>query len=483
LEFRNLNSLFGRVLVTGEPMIANDPATHPQRGGLPPGHPPLNAFLGVPIWHGDELLAMAGVSNRPGGYDASLLKEIEPLMGTYAAIIRGFRFEKRLQEDKERIAALNHSLELRAAQLADALETNIRVERERVEALQEQSSLLEKRVIERTAELQSSQRQFEHLFEFAPDALFLTDDQGVIRLTNRAAEKMFGWSRDALLGKTLDELLTPSQRAIYQEVKSRPHSSGENTSIWGRKHDGSEFPLDLRISRLNIMGEQCLVTAMRDVSERNHLEHELSRISSHEQERISHELHDHLGAYLAGIAFRFKSLAERVKSTSTAEVDTIDELVGQVNSAIRQVRDFVRLLSPVDLESGGLPRGLQELGREMESVFDIRCNVQVVNDLPSLTLEQSMHLYRIAQEATRNAIQHGRAKEVSILLMKNAGDLQLVISNDGERWNPEILQARGMGLRIMRHRALSIGGTIKMDASARGNLVVSCLLPLPITTS
>ena len=74
LEFRNLQTLFGAALTTGQTVISNSPATDPRRGGLPPGHPPLNAFLGVPIRHGGEMVGMVGVANRPDGYDSAIVE-------------------------------------------------------------------------------------------------------------------------------------------------------------------------------------------------------------------------------------------------------------------------------------------------------------------------------------------------------------------------------------------------------------------------
>ncbi|MCH1508428.1 MAG: GAF domain-containing protein, partial [Akkermansiaceae bacterium] len=137
LEFRNLKTLFGAALVTGETVISNDPSTDPRRGGLPPGHPPMDSFLGVPIKQGEEIIGMVGVSNRPGGYDPEIVEEIDLLFSTYATIIRGFQFAKQQQADQQRIEALNLNLEARAADLADALDMNRRVERERRDALEE----------------------------------------------------------------------------------------------------------------------------------------------------------------------------------------------------------------------------------------------------------------------------------------------------------------------------------------------------------
>src|SRR5690606_19032647 len=71
-EFRNLKTLFGHVLTSGQPVLTNDPANDPRRGGLPPGHAPLDAFMGLPLYRGDQLVGMTAVANRPGGYDEVL---------------------------------------------------------------------------------------------------------------------------------------------------------------------------------------------------------------------------------------------------------------------------------------------------------------------------------------------------------------------------------------------------------------------------
>jgi signal transduction histidine kinase len=260
---------------------------------------------------------------------------------------------------------------------------------------------------------------------------------------------------------------------------SRFQEAGEKPSLPGRRKDGSEFPLEMSLSPVQTEGGTLLAAAMRDVSERIQLEQEVARISSHEQERIAHELHDHLGAYLAGIAFRFKSLAETLERRAIPEAATAQQLVGQVNDGIDLVRNFARLLAPVDLDAGGLPAGLSQLGKEMETAFRIECRVEVEPALPPLTPEQSVQLYRIAQEATRNAIQHGKARLVTISLRCEPNRLILMISNDGKPWSPDLERARGMGLRIMRHRAVNIGGTFTMKPDSTGCTTVVCRLPLP----
>lgn len=98
LEFRNLETLFGRCLATGEVVIANDAPHDPRAGGVPSGHPPLNAFLGVPLRLGDAFIGMFGVANRPEGYDETLLGRLEPLTAAVAAVVRAHRAERERRE-------------------------------------------------------------------------------------------------------------------------------------------------------------------------------------------------------------------------------------------------------------------------------------------------------------------------------------------------------------------------------------------------
>jgi PAS domain S-box-containing protein len=102
MEFRNLNSLFGAVMITGEMVLSDDPKNDPRSGGLPPGHPPLNRFLGMPVFYGDEMVGLYGLANRAEPYDLELLALLAPFNTSYAAVIaahRGQSRQERMLED------------------------------------------------------------------------------------------------------------------------------------------------------------------------------------------------------------------------------------------------------------------------------------------------------------------------------------------------------------------------------------------------
>jgi len=94
LEFRNLNTLFGHVMTTGNPVIANDPANDPRSGGLPPGHRAMTSFLGMPIYSDNKLIGMIGLANRPGGYDDKIIAHQQLFITSCAHMILAFRAQR-----------------------------------------------------------------------------------------------------------------------------------------------------------------------------------------------------------------------------------------------------------------------------------------------------------------------------------------------------------------------------------------------------
>jgi signal transduction histidine kinase len=86
-------------------------------------------------------------------------------------------------------------------------------------------------------------------------------------------------------------------------------------------------------------------------------------------------------------------------------------------------------------------------------------------------------LYRIAQEAVRNAVEHGAAREVLIQLTFGHQGISLTVQDDGEGFDAKT-NGHGMGLRIMRYRAQCIGGSCKVHTGARKGTTVYCRVPL-----
>ena len=93
MAFRKLDTLFGSALLTGEPVLTNAPGADPRAGGTPRGHPPLHAFLGLPVGPPGQLLAMVGLANRPGGYTPQHIELLRPLLDTIGQLVVARRLE------------------------------------------------------------------------------------------------------------------------------------------------------------------------------------------------------------------------------------------------------------------------------------------------------------------------------------------------------------------------------------------------------
>ena len=107
MEFHNLNTLFGSAVLTREPVIANEAPSDPRRGGLPAGHPALNAFLGLPIFLEGRMVAVLGIANRPQGYDHALIDFLHPLLVTIGQMVEAVRQQRKHRESQRELARLS----------------------------------------------------------------------------------------------------------------------------------------------------------------------------------------------------------------------------------------------------------------------------------------------------------------------------------------------------------------------------------------
>lgn len=119
LVFTNFDNLFGQVITTGQVVISNKPSSDPRAGGLPPGHPPLHSFLGVPIQRETEVVGLIGVANRPGGYTGNEKEKIEILSRAASVLDDNYRRREReaaMENERKRteLQLRNSREELRA---------------------------------------------------------------------------------------------------------------------------------------------------------------------------------------------------------------------------------------------------------------------------------------------------------------------------------------------------------------------------------
>ncbi len=106
-----IHGIYGRVLKDGKGLIANDPATHPDRIGFPEGHPPVTAFLGVPLVRDGATVGIIAVGNREGGYRMEDQQALEALAPSFVGALARKRAEEKLRHTAGELKRSNEDLE------------------------------------------------------------------------------------------------------------------------------------------------------------------------------------------------------------------------------------------------------------------------------------------------------------------------------------------------------------------------------------
>jgi PAS domain S-box-containing protein len=133
------------------------------------------------------------------------------------------------------------------------------------------------------AELEFSGR----LLDTAPDAIVVVDAAGCLMLVNLQAERLFGYAREELIGKHVEALVPERFRAAHVKhrvgfvVSPKVRPMGYGMELFGRRRDGSEFPMEISLSPLRVEGGMLISASIRDISERKQRELEMRRIQSH----------------------------------------------------------------------------------------------------------------------------------------------------------------------------------------------------------
>jgi len=220
-----------------------------------------------------------------------------------------------------------------------------------------------------------------------------------------------------------------------------------------------------------------------EMAHRQRLEEEILQVSEREQRRIGHDLHDSLCQHLTATALAGQVLGERLASKSLPEAADAGKVVELVEDGITLARNLARGLYPVDMDAEGLMDAFRDLADNMSqagrtrSVFECDAPVLIYNDAAAT------HLYRIAQEAVRNAIQHGKPKRIGITLSERAGFVTLTVEDDGIGVPESAEKSGGLGIQIMAHRAAMIGGSFAIEPGPTGGTILTCSFPQPSTAS
>jgi PAS domain S-box-containing protein len=236
--------------------------------------------------------------------------------------------------------------------------------------------------------------------------------------------------------------------------------------------------LEIRVQQRTAELQAANAKLQAAIAERQRLETELLEITEKERRRIGLDLHDDLGQRLSGIALMSKGLELKLAKQQAAGAQDAGRIHALVQEAMSHASDLAHDLATLDLAKKDLPTALEDLAAHARDLFRITCRFTPEGPVPVLEARVVAQLYKIAQEAVTNAIKHGKAKRVGISLANGANKIVLTVQNSGVPFPDLRSQSTGMGLRIMKHRASLIGGSLEVKPAGTRGTIVTCAVPL-----
>jgi diguanylate cyclase (GGDEF)-like protein/PAS domain S-box-containing protein len=269
MEFRNLDTLFGRVIAEGRTLVSNDVARDPRAHGRPSGHPPLRHFLGLACGQGAQMTGMVGLANRPSGYGPELVADLEAAAVVLAAVIR--------QSEAE-------------AQRA-RVETRLRG------------------IVDSTA-----------------DVIVTIDRRGVVLSVNPAVRAVFGYAPEECIGRNVSMLLNPHDRDLHDDylqlhlATGRDSILGKGREVLGRRKDGQDVNIELTVWASDAGPGQSFNGIMRDVTARVRNERQLRESAAQLASALALAKAGHWELDLAANLFTFNDGVYRIFGVTAAEV-------------------------------------------------------------------------------------------------------------------------------------------------------------------
>jgi PAS domain S-box-containing protein len=340
--------------------------------------------------------------------------------------------------------------------------------------------------VERRADaetLRAQEARHRAMLASALDCVVTMDHAGRIVDFNPAAERTFGYRAADVLGHDMAQLIVPPdlrerhRRGLERYLDTeRPALLDRRVEITGMRADGSTFPVELTITRIDVPGPPTFTGYLRDISDRKAAEAELrasrARIveaADAARRRLERDLHDGAQQRLVELALDLRMARSRFDDAPAQARELLDAALEDLDAATRELRELARGIHPAALTEGGLAPALRALAA--------RCSVPArlvaVPDARFPAPVEATAYFTVA-EALTNAARHAGATRVEIEISADGERLRVEVRDDGRGG------ARadgGSGLRGLADRAAALDGTLAVASPSGGGTALCVELP------
>ena len=293
-------------------------------------------------------------------------------------------------------------------------------------------------------ERRKSEMRFRALLESAPDAMIIVNCEGTIELINAEAERLFGYSREELIGKILATLIPEHLREAHKQHRAgyfkdpKPRQMGAGLDLWAQRKDGSLFPVEISLSPLEGFDGISVTAAIRDTTERRQaaklLAEKISELrhSNEELQQFAHIASHDLQEPLRMVASYTQLLANRYKGKLGADAD---EFIGFAVDGTKRMKELIEdLLTYSRTGKNAMPpREISSKEALATALRNLRASIEETgaqidqDDLPTVTAVQSQ-LVQVFQNLIGNSIKYRGNKTPHIHISAATLDAEWVFS-------------------------------------------------------
>ena len=319
--------------------------------------------------------------------------------------------------------------------------------------------------------------------EAALDCVVTMDHHGRVLEFNPAAQRTFGYAAEEAVGREMATLIVPPElRDAHRDGLTRYLSGGDarvldrRVEIEAVRADGTKFPVELTITRIDVPGPPTFTGHLRDITERRRSELELkasrARIVEAGYEarrRIERDLHDGAQQQLVSAAMNLRAARQRLESDADQAAELLDEAAADLAAAMDELRELARGIHPAVLTEGGLDPALRGLVRRSAVPA-------VLIEAPAERLPAPIEAaaYFVVAEGLTNAARYANAELVEIEVAIRDQRLVVQVRDDGTGGADT---STGSGLRGLADRVAALDGSFTVLSAFGAGTTLRASLP------